>query len=97
MRIKILSLRYRSAAGIQAALRDMPGTGIAYLTDQLTQSLPGGGRIYLAPYPRTAWRELHRPGDWEEMAACAAQGADILYKFPSRGRRRIFVYEPDQE
>lgn len=91
MKVVILSLRYREAHDAKAWLERLPGKGTAYLTDQVTRYEPAGGRVALYPGGRLKWQELQRPGDIEEAELAASLGFDLLYKFPSRGRRRLFV------
>lgn len=91
MRVITLSLRYREAPAARAWLEHLPGSGKAYITDMIKEFLPQGGQRWLFPGAKTAWVELPRPGDKEQAAILARQGADLLYVYPSRKRRRLFV------
>lgn len=94
MRTVELSLRYRSAKATREWLRTIPGSGTAYLTDSLYRWRRCGGRDLLYPGGREGWTELPRPGDLEAAEQAARVGCDLLYKFPSRGRRRVFYRAP---
>lgn len=96
MKLTIISLRCHGAAYTQTWLRSLAGTGTAYLTDRLYKWLPEGGREWMYPGGRDQWEELPRPGDLETAVEAAAAGADLLYRFPSMKRRRVFVRWPER-
>lgn len=87
----ILSLRYRDAPGTVRWLESLPGTGQAYLTDLLREMLPEGGQRWLFPGDKADWVEIPRPQDKALAHALASVGNDLLYFYPSRGRRRMFI------
>ena len=97
MRTIILRLHYHQASQAKAWLESLPGSGTAYLTDILAVPQPEGGRTWCFPGDRRDWQELARPGDLETAELAAIAGADVLYKYPSVKRRRLFVrYPPDK-
>ena len=96
MRVKILAMRHHDGTATQQWLESLPGAGTAYLTDTLYAPIPEGGRRSLYPDGPEHWEELPRPGDLALAAALAAQGADLLYRYPAAKRRRVFARWPGQ-